>query len=719
MRRTNLSIPLFLSLLLLFSCGGEKKLPIPTDPQGDPDFQYDYTGWSDYLGDPGRSHYTILSQITPDNVDQLEIAWSYAAPDSGQMQMNPVIANGMLYGVTAGLRIFALDAATGKEIWSFGESDKAWHSTSRGVAYWEEGADKRILCTRGSFLFCLDAMTGEPIPSFGEGGKVDLHTGLPEAAREKFIISGTPGTLYEDLIIMPVRLSEGPDAAPGDIRAFNVRTGELVWTFHTIPHPGEPGYETWSDPDTYKNEGWVGGANNWAGMALDPRLGIVYVPTGSAAPDFYGGDRLGANLYANCLLALNARTGERIWHFQFVHHDIWDRDAPAPPNLLTVERNGKKVEAVAQITKQGYVLLFDRRTGEPLFEIEEKPFPPSTLAGEEAWATQPVPVKPKPFARYADKLTEDDLSPYAENKDELLEIFRKADKRIYAPPSTDPVLLLPGYDGAGEWGGAGADPDAGILYVNANEMPWILQMEKTVPGGEQMTKGESLYATYCLSCHQMDLKGLPQSGYPSLEGLAERLKKEEVAALITNGRNMMTGFPLLDADQKNAIIAFLYQEEKQEVGGDGDTYPLPYRHTGYNKFLDSKGLPAISPPWGTLHAIDLNTGEFRWSITLGDTESLRAQGHPPTGCESYGGPIITENGLLLIAGTKDGCFRAFDKYTGNLLWETKLPAAAFATPATYEINGKQYVALACGGEKLGTPKGHWIVAFALGGEALE
>lgn len=712
MKRTNLLLPLWAAIFLL-ACQPEPALDIPTNPQGDPDFQYDYASWSHYLGGPDRNHYTTLSQFTPENVDQLQIAWTYAAPDSGQMQMSPVIANDLLYGVTAGLQAFALNAATGEEVWRFGDPDKAWHSTSRGVSYWEDGEDKRILYTRGPELFCLNALTGDLITTFGENGKIDLHTGFPEVAMEKFIVSNTPGTIFDDLIIMPVRLDEGPGAAPGDIRAFNVRTGELVWTFHTIPHPGEPGYETWSDPDTYKNEGLIGAANNWAGMAVDPELGILYVPTGSAAPDFYGGNRRGTNLYSNTLLALNARTGERIWHFQFIHHDIWDRDAPAPPNLITVGRNGKKIPAVAQITKQGYVYVFDRRTGESLFDIEEQFVLASKLEGEVAWPTQPAPVKPAPFARYADELTEADISPYAENREELLEVFRKADKHTFAPPDTGLVFLLPGYDGGGEWGGAGADPDEGILYVNANEMPWILQMEAT-SAGPQMTKGQSLYTRYCASCHQNDLQGLPQSGYPTLIDLSDRLAKEEVSSLITTGRGMMTGFPQLDADQKNAILAFLFNEEKQEVATDqGNTYPLPYRHMGYNKFLDSNGLPAITPPWGTLHAIDLNTGDYKWSVTLGDTESLKAAGNPPTGCESYGGPVITANGLLLIAGTKDGYFRAFDKHTGALLWETKLPFASFATPATYEVNGKQYVALACGGEKLGTAKGNLVVAFAL------
>jgi len=698
-----------LPVLSLLHCQSESSPA--TLPQEHPEYEYDYRAWSDYLGGPDRNHYTRLSQISPENVDALEVAWTYTTPDSGQMQMNPVVANGLLYGVTAGLQAFALDASTGQEKWIFGDPEKAWHSTSRGVAYWEDGADRRVLFTRGAELYCLNAITGTPISTFGVGGKIDLHTGLPATAADKFIVSNTPGAIFEDLIIMPVRLGEGPGAAPGDVRAFDVRTGALVWTFHTIPHPGQPGHATWGDPDSYLNEGVVGAANNWAGMAVDPRLGIVYVPTGSAAPDFYGGDRLGENLYANCLLALNARTGERIWHYQFVHHDIWDRDAPAPPNLLTVERAGQKVEAVAQITKQGYVFVFDRRTGAPLFEIEEKPVPASRLRGEEAWPSQPVPVLPRPFARQAEDLTEADISPYANNADELLGIFRKADKRNYAPPSTEPVLLLPGYDGGAEWGGAGADPEEGMLYVNANEMPWIMEME-AVETGVQFSKGEALYNNHCASCHQSDRSGLPRSGFPALTDLKKRLSRGAVNELIINGRGMMTGFPQLTNEERLAIVRFLYGEDKQEVQRS-EAYSLPYRHAGYNKFLDDQGLPGIQPPWGTLHAIDLNTGDYRWSVTLGDTESLKAEGKPPTGCESYGGPIITSNGLLLIAGTKDGYFRAFDKYTGALLWETSLPAAAFATPATYEIAGRQFVVLACGGEKLGTPKGNQILAFAL------
>lgn len=671
-----------------------------------------YTEWREYLGGPDRNHYSALTQINTENIGQLKVAWTYATPDTGQMQMSPIIVDGVLYGVSAGVRAFALDAATGREIWQFGDPLKAWHSTSRGLTYWSDGShDKRILHTIGPKLWALNAETGKPIETFGQGGSIDLHEGLPEIARNKFIISNTPGTVFENLIVMPLRLSEGADAAPGDIRAFDVVTGKLVWTFHTIPYPSETGYETWENKEAYLNRE-IGGANNWAGMAVDPEAGILFVPTGSAAPDFYGGHRKGANLYADCLLALDARTGKRLWHYQFTHHDIWDRDLPAPPNLLKVRRNGKTIDAVAQITKQGYVFVFDRKTGEPLFDIREMPMPASVLKGEQAWPTQPIPVLPKPFARQSQDLTENDLSPYAENRQELLEIFRKSDKRQYAPPDLNGVFLLPGYDGGAEWGGAGADPEAGVLYVNANEMAWILKMEPEKPATAPISTGESVYRKYCASCHKNDRSGNAQSGFPSLLNIRKR-NRSFTTKLIETGKGMMPGFPQISEADRKALIAYLYGEEKKEIGAAAHVSNLPYQHTGYHKFLDNNGLPGISPPWGTLSAIDLNTGDYRWQVTLGDTESLQAKGHPPTGCESYGGPVITAGGLVLIAGTKDGKFRAFDKSTGKLLWETTLPAAAFATPATYQANGKQYIVVACGGEKLGTPKGHWVVAFAL------
>jgi quinoprotein glucose dehydrogenase len=679
-----------------------------------------YDGWTEYLGGPDRNHYSTLAQIDTTNIKNLTVAWTYETPDSGQMQMNPVMVDGVVYGVTAGLKAFALDAATGKKIWLYQDST-ASNGSSRGVAYWADGNDRRIFFTVGTNLTALNAADGKLIPTFGDSGKVDLHIGLPEEAKNKYITSNTPGTIYKDLIIMPVRVGEDAGAAPGLLKAINVRTGKLAWIFHTIPQPGEMGYDTWSK-DAYKNIN-VGGANNWAGIALDIKTGTIFVPLGSAAPDFYGGDRKGANLFANCLLALNAANGDYKWHYQMIHHDLWDRDPPAPPNLITVIKGGKKVDAVAQVTKQGYTFVFDRNTGESLFPINEMPVPASKLASEEAWPTQPIPTLPKPYARQVSELNGNDVSPFANNKQELKEILRASDKRLFAPPGdSNNVLLLPGYDGGAEYGGAAADPINGVLYVNSNEMAWFLRLESSEKSNRigakmqaTLSAGQQVYENNCSTCHGKERLGNASSGYPNLTGLAQSQTQQYVRQVINNGKGKMPGFSVLSNQDQQQLVEFLFGAEKKEaVPINNETVPPEkYKHTGYQKFLDDKGLPAITPPWGTLTAIDLNTGKFLWQNVLGITPELPNQETNPTGCESYGGPIVTENGLLFIAGTKDGMFRAFNKYTGKLIWQTKLPAASFATPAMYSIDGKQYIVIACGGEKLGTPKENKIVAYAL------
>jgi len=676
--------------------------------------------WGEYLGGPDRNHYSALAQINASNVSKLTMAWEYHTQDTGQMQCNPIIVNGTLYGMTASTQPFAIDAVTGRERWRKKKEGKGDNSsTSRGLAYWEDRADKRILYTNGPWLYAVDANTGKPVTAFGTEGRTSLKAGLGGSAEKKMVISNTPGTVYGDLIIMPMRLSEGADAAPGYVQAFNIRTGKLAWVFHTIPQPGEYGYNTWP-AEAHKNTD-VGGANNWAGMAIDQKRGIVYVPTGSAAFDFYGGNRKGSNLFANCLLALNAKTGKLIWHFQFVHHDILDRDPPAPPNLITITRRSKRIDAVAQVTKQGYVFVFDRVTGSPLFPVKERPVPASDVEGEFNWPTQPLPDKPEPYARQI--FTEQDINPYAENRDQLVETFRKSrSEGPFTPLSKQGTIVYPGLDGGAEWGGAAADPE-GILYVNSSEMAWLIALGARDRENQlkDLSSGHRVYMQSCASCHGAERKGNPNSGFPSLADISTRQRRDYVINIITHGKGMMPAFTGISDLQKQALVGFLYGDEKSEPGitQQQDNSPkkagkkTTYKISGYTKFLDKNGYPAVRPPWGTLNAIDLNTGEYVWKIPFGEYPELKAKGIDPTGSESYGGPVVTAGNLLFIAGTKDKKFRAYHKKNGQLLWETELPAAGFATPGTYSVNGKQYVVVACGGTKLGAKPGDSYVAFAL------
>ncbi|HZF63329.1 MAG TPA: c-type cytochrome, partial [Chitinophagaceae bacterium] len=500
----------------------------------------------------------------------------------------------------------------------------------------------------------------------------------------------------------------------------NIRTGRLAWVFRTIPHPGEPGYDTWPE-DAYKNFD-VGGANCWGGMAIDRQRGIVYVPTGSAAYDYYGAKRKGANLFANCLLALNASTGALLWYQQLVHHDIWDRDLPAPPNLVTITRNGQRIDAVAQITKQGFVFVFDRESGKPLYPVVEKNVPASVTPGEHSWPTQPMPLRPLPYMRQT--LTEQDISPFAENKDELLATFRNARYKGSFTPLFGQSIVFPGLDGGAEWGGAAVDPE-GVIYINSNEVPWLLNLKKRAveTPNSTLSAGNNIYNAQCASCHGKERKGSVASGFPSLLNLQGKRSREYLHNIIANGKGMMPAFTSLSKEQKETLVAFLLNQEKptasrglaKEPGlqTEAQRRQSAYYLSSVAKFLDSKGLPAITPPWGTLNAIDLNTGDYVWRIPFGEYPELVAKGIDNTGAESYGGPVVTASGLLFIAGTKDKKFRVYDKNSGKLLWQTILPAASFATPATYQVNGKQYIVLACGGSKLGAAPGDSYVAFAL------
>ncbi len=712
-----------------------------------------YSTWGAYAGSKDGIRYSSNSQITTANVSQLQVAWTYNSFDRDtanrtQNQCNPIMVDGILYGTTPRLKLFAINASSGKQQWLFDPAVEdtsakndpyAFYKVSRGMVYWrdEKGDDQRILYSVGAKTYCINVLDGKPVRSFGNKGFINLAENLDrEIGANAFVAGTTPGVIFKDLLIVGTRVAESADAAPGHIRAFDVRTGERRWIFHTIPHPGELGYDTWPDKDAWNK---LGGANSWAGMSLDEKRGIVYVPTGSIGGDFYGGFRKGTNLFANSLIALDAATGKYLWHYQVVHHDLWDRDLPANPNLVTIKHDGKNIDAVAQITKHGYIFLFDRTNGKPVFPIEEKPVPTIGLPGEELWPTQPIPSLPEPFARQKfDPEDVTDLTPEAHK--EMMEKYKIVKyKTMFAPPSKDGSMVFPGFDGGGEWGGAAVDPESGILYVNASEIPWALTMidvPKT-DSNDQSLKGvgHGIYNTYCIACHGAELKG-NGSSFPSLVNINKKYSGEQIKKLVETGRNMMPSFKQIPKNEKGALLAFLLNTpSKKPVSpvGRGAATPkepasqpianaaakksildeVPYTITGYNRFLDKDGYPGVKPPWGTLNAVDLNSGKLLWRVPLGEFEELTKKGIAPTGTQVYGGPVVTKGGLIFIASTQDEKIRAFDKKTGKVLWEAKLPAAGYATPATYVIEGRQFVVIACGGGKIGSKSGDQYVAFAL------
>jgi quinoprotein glucose dehydrogenase len=664
--------------------------------------------WAAYGGGPLNDHYSPLAQINRENVNQLQVAWTFDTGEEGGLQSSPLIVDGVLYGITPTQKIFALDAATGAVRWKFDSGIKGTQP-DRGLAYWSDGKSSRILVGVSNFVYALDTDTGKPIPSFGEGGRIDLRKKLGrEPAGEQSVFLTSPVVVYKDLFIAGGRNPETLPAPPGDVRAFDVRTGELRWSFHTIPHPGEFGYETWP-ADAWKTSG---AANNWAGMSLDPERGIVYVPTGSAAFDFYGGDRIGNDLFANSLLALDAQTGKRIWHFQGVHHDIWDRDFPSAPALLAVHRDGKAIDAVAQTSKQGFVYLFDRATGSPLFPIESRKYPASTVPGEVAATDQPLPTKPAPFARQrlTDKVLTERTPEMKKWAVEKYAQFRSEGQFI--PLSVDKdTVVFPGFDGGAEWGGPAVDPQTSVIYINSNEMAWTGALGENKGGNSP----EAIYLSQCGVCHGEKMAGSPPA-IPSLVGIGERLSPKQIGSTIKSGKGRMPGFPNLNDEQMFALVEYLRSGVSKEVESSGPQLPgMNYRFTGYKKFLDPEGYPAVAPPWGTLNAIDLNTGEYVWKMPLGVYPELAAKGLTNTGSENYGGPVVTAGGVLFIGATNyDKKFRAFDKTNGKLLWETTLPFSGNATPATYAVHGRQYVVIAAGGGKdPKSPSGGVYVAFAL------
>ena len=660
--------------------------------------------WAVYGGNAENTHYSTLDQINTRNVAKLKVAWTYDTRDAwkgSEMQDNPIVIDGVLYATSPKLRAFALDAATGKELWSFDPNPgkpAPQRFRHRGLVV----TGDRILYTYRYRLYALDRKTGQPIPSFGDSsGYADMRNAFDRPREQISISASSPGVVYQDLFIIGSTVAEALPSSPGDIRAYDVKTGALRWVFHTIPRPGEFGYETWP-PDAYKVSG---GANAWSGVTVDQQRGIVFAATGSAASDFYGVNRHGDDLFANTLLALDAKTGKRIWHFQAVRHDLWDWDFPAAPALVTMKRGGQTIDAVAQITKTGYVYLFSRDKGDPLYDIKWRKTRPSVMDGEQAADSQPYPVSPPPFVRQT--LTEEMLTtrtPAAH--DSALKFFKAYETHgMYDPPNTRGTIIFPGVDGGGEWGGPAFDPKSGLLYVNANEMPWYHRLE--------LRSDKSLFGAVCAGCHGDAGQGTAQA--PSLAGVGTRRSRDELAQIIRQGTGRMSGFAgVLDNAAINDLVSYLVtgKDVAEQIGTNPNI--LKYRSSGLQIWLDPDGYPPITPPWGTLNAIDINKGIIAWRIPFGEYPKLAAQGQKDTGSDNYGGPVVTENGLLFIgASTYDRKFRVYDKKTGLKLWEAELPFSGNATPSLYMVGGKEYVVIACGGGKNDAESGGVYVAFAL------
>ncbi len=707
---------LFLSFSLMLACGPQQ----PT-----------YLIWAKTGGGSENLKYSALQQIDTANYAKLSVAWVYHTENNdstkfGPMECNPIVVNGVMYGVSPKLKLFAVNAATGKEIWTFNPADstanKTWHRTSvnmnRGVAYWEKENDKRIIYTVGPIVFSVNATTGKLVSSFGTDGGINLVNGLDRDPTKLFVAPTSPVMVYKNLFFVSGLVGE---ETPGHIRAFDVQTGKQQWIFHTIPYPQDKGYETWDDTTAYRH---MGSTNSWAGFSLDEKRGILFAPTGNPANDFYGGNRTGMGLYGNSLLAIDAVTGKLKWHYQTVHHDVWDMDLPAPPALVTVTHNGKQIDAVAQTTKTGFVFLLDRETGKPLFPVKDVPVnTATTLENEKLWPTQPMPVIPKPLVRQsfdsADLNDIVDASSYASIKKTFLNY---GPSKIFTPPSVKGTIVLPGYDGGAEWGGPAFDPETQLLYVNTNEMAWLLNMvgnkknDKTLLTNYEA--GKIIYTQNCMKCHGTEMQG--GGNYPSIVGSDKKYTVSSFSQLVTTGKRMMPGNNVLNIAEKTALASYVLNvKNAQQVKYTGELSKLlpsqktSYGFTGYNKFLTPEGYPAIRPPWGSLTAIDLKTGAHVWKIPFGEFEALKAKGIPATGRENYGGPVVTKGGLLFIGASADGKFRIIHKRTGKILREIDLPAPGVATPSIYEVNGKQFVVIACGGSKWGGKTSDAYVAFTL------
>lgn len=697
----------------LFSCGPE---PQKESDDTAPDKHDNYTDWAIYRGDKRSNQYSEIAQINATNVHRLEPIWEYHTgdPNGPSMYSNPIIVDGLMYFTTPRLDAVALNAVTGEQVWKFVSSEhepagKIFRGRSRGVTYWEGPEGKRIFHFVNNRVYALDARSGALIPAFGQGGSIDLRQNLGVDAGTASIEVTTPGIVFRNFLIVTSRVPEEYNSTPGDVRAYDAVTGEFKWIFHTVPQEGEFGYETW---EWVKGERY-GGANPWGGFSVDEKRGWVFFATGSPANDFYGGFRKGTNLFGNCVVALDATTGKRIWHYQTVHHDIWDYDNPPAPILVTLGKGEQKKDAVVQLTKMGFTFVLDRETGEPLFPVEEIPVPPSRIPGEEAWPTQPFPLKPPPLVRLS--LNEADLTRVTpESHAAALEQFRKHETGfIYTPPSLQGTITTPSHQGGVEWGGASFDPYSGIMFVNANEAPSIntLKMFYDIDKQDatQEESGALIYRKNCTSCHGLERQGNPPV-YPALNAIKK--SDDELRQILRQGKGIMPAFHQFSNHEINAIIAYLKSDESANT--ISQTGSVVRYSVGIPFFVDPYGAPAISPPWGTLNAVDLNNGSILWKVPLGEYPELAAKGIRNTGAKNFGGPVVTAGDIIFIAATPDEKIRAFDKHAGQILWEWKLPAGGYATPSSYVIDGKQYVVIAAGGGgKNGTKYGDSIIAFAL------
>ena len=689
-----------------------------------------YTTWSDYAGSADSMQYSALKQIDRRNVGQLELAWFYPVPDrTGNFGFSPLVVDDVMYVLGSNNAIVALDAATGKQIWT--HAVEGGSPGNRGLNYWEnkDRSDRRLIFAAGGALREIDAKTGKTVTTFGDNGRVVMRTGFPRVLGSP---SGTPGRVFENLIIVGSNTGEGYFSAPGDIRAFDVTSGKLVWTFHTIPRPGEFGYETWP-PDAWK---YAGGVNCWGGLSIDETRGIVYVPLGSPTHDMYGGDRSGANLFGNSLVALDARTGKRLWHFQTVHHDLWDYDLTAAPKLMTVRHNGQMVDIVAQAGKTGMLYVFDRVSGQPLWPIEERPVPKSDVPGEVSSPTQPFPVKPPPFARLAVKPEE--INPYLdpeEAKQVRARFLAARNEGVFTPPTLDrEQIMLPGQFGGANWGGLAADPTTGRLYVPTSHHPTIHQLRAFQPNepstqGPPEVRGRAAYYRLCVSCHGEPEGGIIRSMDRASTIALAKISGERMRTQIRQGQGQMPPFTpetLSDSDLR-AMLGFLgirdADSPPSDAGARADpTAPPPLsardeglrlfsapRYTGPlgRAFRTTNGMTAIGPPWSEIVAYDLNEGTIKWRVPVGTSPALAARGITGTGNGRRfwrNGPAVTAGGLIFMGTWADRTMRAFDTDTGKVLWEHALKANPEGLVAVFEVNGRQYIALcAAGTEKQETP----------------